>query len=492
MPFAARPHPHLYEINAWTWLEELSTQSGKRITLGGIPAAEWDRLASLGFDYIWLMGVWERSAEGRRLFQTDPAEFAHFDAAVPGWRVSEVVGSPYSIRNYSPDPRIGLWAELDAVRDALHERRMGLILDFVPNHTGFDHPWISSHPEYYVQGKEEDFHRSPSAYWLSEAASAAPRFIARGCDPYFPPWKDVAQLNYCEPRACAALLRVLQEIARHCDGVRCDMAMLVLNEIFARTWGAQLAGYSAAEEEFWTAAVRLLPGFLWLAEVYWDLEPRLQGLGFNFTYDKKLYDQLRDGNAGAIRAGLRGDPTAQSRNVRFLENHDEPRAASVFAGRVEAAAVLTATLPGMRFYHQGQFEGKKVRHPIPLARMAAEPADSALQSMYTRLLGLSNLDVFHSGEWKPLDVSSAGDASYQNLVAYQWRSASSWKLIVANVAGGTAQGRVRLEGQISAAREFVFLDELHDARYPRKGEELAREGLYVRLDSFSAHLFDIS
>ena len=62
------------------------------------------------------------------------------------------------------------------------------------------------------------------------------RFIACGRDPFFPPWRDVAQLNYFNPATREAMIGVLTTIAQHCDGVRCDMAMLVLNDVFAQTW----------------------------------------------------------------------------------------------------------------------------------------------------------------------------------------------------------------------------------------------------------------
>jgi len=278
-----RPHPHLYEINTWVWLEHLSRRAGRQVTLGGVPDAEWDALRRLGFDFIWLMGVWERSPESARLQRSDPSLSPQFDQALPGWRPEQVVGSPYAVRRYQPDPRIGTSNDLDGVREKLRARGMRLILDFVPNHTALDHPWVEAHPEYYIRGSMEDPRNEPDAFFALPSGASADFSIARGKDPYFPPWRDVAQLNLFHPGARAALLDELREIARHCDGVRCDMAMLILNDVFATTWSRFLDGVAAPGKEFWTLAVEALPDFVWLAEAYWRLEQRLQGLGLTFT-----------------------------------------------------------------------------------------------------------------------------------------------------------------------------------------------------------------
>lgn len=496
-PFQCRPHPHLYEINTWEWLEELSAKFGRQISLANTPASEWDEIAALGFDFVWLMGVWQHSAVSRRHFQADAASFPAYDRALPGWKLSQITGSPYSVRQYEPDPRIGAWNDLDRAREELRSRSIGLILDFVPNHTAPDHPWVSAHPEYYLRGSQQDFRKDPSAFYLADSRTAQntePNILAHGRDPYFPPWRDVLQLNYFEPAARAALIDELQEIARHCDGVRCDMAMLVLNDIFARTWSPLLAGLTPPAGEFWTEAITALPReFLWLAEVYWNCEARVQELGFHFTYDKGLYDSLRTGNIADIRARLAAPLSAQSYCARFLENHDEERAAAVFGdSKLEFISTLIATLPGMRFYHHGQLDGRKIHLPIPLAFAAPEPVNAPARRLYERLLKLSNEPVFHTGEWKLLEVTSAGDSTSQNLVAYQWRSRDALKLIVANLVGSVSQARVHPSNGFSSALHYRFFDQLHDVAYDRAGAEISTSGLYIRLDPFRAHIFSIT
>jgi len=491
--FAYRPHPHLYEINTWVWLEQLSRAAGKRITLGSVPDEEWDRLGDLGFDFIWLMGVWQRSVLGRRIARTDPALFPGYDEALPGWKMSQVAGSAYSVRAYRPDPHIGTWEELGAARRKLHARGLGLILDFVPNHTALDHEWIETYPEYFLQGSQEEFRRDPAAFFPVEKKNGAAMWIARARDPFFPPWPDVAQLNYFHPAARRAMIGELRQIARHCEGVRCDMAMLLLNEVFARTWSGLLGSTPAPQQEFWAEAVAALPGLVWIAEVYWDLEERMLQLGFQFAYDKRLYDHLRHGSPGGVRDHLRAPLRHQAGLARFLENHDEPRSAAAFGKeKLPAVATLAATLAGMRFYHHGQLDGKKIRPPVQLGAAAEEPADPEIRALYERLLRISNEELLHTGAWRLLETQPAGDGTHENLVAYEWRSEWAWKMVVVNLGGAAAQARLYFGDQVSASAKYRFFDQMTDTLYLREGEELTRHGLFVRLEGYRAHVFAVT
>ncbi|MGH9729307.1 MAG: alpha-amylase family glycosyl hydrolase, partial [Candidatus Acidiferrales bacterium] len=245
--------------------------------------------------------------------------------------------------------------------------------------------------------------------------------------------------------------------------------------------------------EFWSEAIAAVPQFVWLAEVYWNCEAPVQALGFQFTYDKGLYDALRDGHIDEVHARLSSDLAAQSRAARFLENHDEARSAVVFgSAKREAVGTLIATLPGMRFYHQGQLDGRKIHLPIPLTMAAPEAPDIETRAFYERILKLTNESVFHSGEWQLLEVQSAGDDTFRNLVAYQWLDKNAWKVVIVNLSDSVSQARVRFAAGISASQQYTFLDQLHDVPYPRSGDEIAHAGLYVRLDAYRAHLFDIA
>ena len=490
--FSLRPHPHLYEINAWAWLTQLSRRLGRNIDLATVPDGEWDAIAQLGFDAVWLMGVWQRSPISRSITLEDPANFPNFERALPGFSPDDVVGSPYSVMQYVPDPRIGTWDALDCAREKLHSRKMALFLDFVGNHSARDNPWVHDHPDFYVQGSPQDFQNNPSLFFEADTAQGS-RYIALAKDPYFPPWTDVAQLNHFQPEMCAAHLAELRVIAQHCDGVRCDMAMLLLNDIFGKNWSHLLGNTPPAAKEFWTEVREAVPNLVLLAEAYWGTEPRLIDLGFSFAYDKTLYDAVRGADVGAIHARLSDTRDQQSHYARFLENHDEPRRAEAIPNdRLPAVGTLMGTLPGMRFYQQGEIEGNKIRLPVTLAVAAPEPTDRFSQAFFQKILSLTRENVFHEGNWNMLDVSAEGYTSPLGLIVYEWRSKQAWKVIAVNLAAGASQGRVRLADGVSKTQQYIFYDQLNEVRYDRSGEELHDVGLFVRLEGFQAHIFDVT
>ncbi len=479
-------HPTIYEINTWVWLHELSQRHSRPIALGDVPAAEWDALAALGFDAVWMMGVWERSAASVRIARAHPDLQAGFRAALPDFNPEDVIGSPYAVGHYVVDRRLDGPAGLAAARTALAERGLRLILDFVPNHVAVDHPWLAEHPEYFIQGAPDDLEQQPAAFFR-----AGKYIVAHGRDPYFPPWTDTAQLNAFHPGLRRAAIDTLRAIADQCDGVRVDMAMLPVGRIFAGTWGAR-AGEPPAVE-YWPevlGAVRQThPDLLLMAEVYWDMEWELQQQGFDYCYDKRLYDRLAHADPSAVNAHLEADSDYQARLVRFIENHDEPRAAAVFDPRlVRAAAVAAATLPGARLFHEGQLEGARIRLPVQLRRRHPELPDATLGDFYRALLAELRAAVFHDGVWQLCERSGWPDnATYRNLAAWCWRLEEERRLIVVNLGGQPAQGRIRLPWDDLAGGRWRLQDALSGETFIRAGDELRDPGLYVGLEAGGVH-----
>jgi hypothetical protein len=491
-PFPLRSNPHLYQINTYVWLESLSSKLGRTIHLADVPDSEWDAIATMGFAAIWLMGVWKRSAISRDLSLKNKTAQAGYNDALPGWTPADVIGSPYSVALYQPDPRIGSWDDIDSARGKLHQRKMALFLDFVGNHTALDHPWITDHPEYYVQGTKQNLDKDPSSFYEVTSTKSSV-YVALGKDPYFPAWSDVAQLNHFSLALRAAQLAQLQQIASHCDGVRCDMAMLQLNEIFERIWRPLVGDTKVPPKEFWTEAKTAVPGLILLAEAYWGTEGRMVDLGFQFVYDKGLYDSVRDGNIPDIHLRLSSKPDLQAHLARFLENHDEPRFATVFGNdRLPAVATLMGTLPGMRFYQQGEELGIKLRTPIELRRIAEQPVDLVRKEFFAKLFAATREEVFHGGQWCVVSVTPDNEATAQNLFVYQWRSEKAWRLIVANLSSAAAQGFVHLNNGLAPGADYVFADQFDDTRYVRKSSEIAQQGLFVRREAYQAHIFDIT
>ena len=224
-------YPTLYEINTWVWLSELSQKYGKPVDLGSVPSGEWDPIAKFGFDAVWFMGVWERSPAGIAIAKSLVDDFRR---ALPDFKPEDNVGSPYCTRRYLVDRHLRGPEGVAIARRELANRGMKLLLDFVPNHVAPDHPWVVEHPEYFIRGNADDARNDPASYVVVQGD-----VFACGRDPYFPAWPDVLQLNAFQPGLHQAVIETVSSIAAQCDGVRCDMAMLLLNQIFERTWGSR-------------------------------------------------------------------------------------------------------------------------------------------------------------------------------------------------------------------------------------------------------------
>lgn len=478
--------PVIYELNTAAWLHDVGRRAGRAATLGDVPDHDWDRVTPRGVDAVWLMGVWQRSAEGVRLALDSPSHLAEFHATLPDFTSDDVIGSAYCIAGYTPDPRFGGDAALADARNALAARGMRLIVDFVPNHVAPDHPWLTDHPEYFVRGDTADLERAPADFLAVGNA-----VIARGRDPYFPPWPDVAQLDAFAPGLRQAAIDTLIAIGQAADGVRCDMAMLMLNDVFARTWGDRVGPPPAIE--YWTEVIsevrRVHPEMLFIAEAYWDLEWQLQRLGFDYCYDKQLYDRLIHDDAGRVRGHLHADLEYQQRLLRFTENHDEPRAAKELApGRRRAAAVAIATLPGATLWHEGQFEGWLVHVPVLLGRRPVEPDDEDLRAFHLRLIEAAH--AIRGGTWTLCETTGwADNQSCSQLLAWSWRDGERRALVVVNDADQGATAKVHVPWDDISGRAWQLDDHMSGAGYVRDGDDITANGLFIGLEPWASHLF---
>lgn len=320
--------------------------------------------------------------------------------------------------------------------------------------------------------------------------------FACGRDPYFPAWEDVLQLNAFDPGQRQAAIETALSIASQCDGIRCDMAMLLLNAIFQRTWGWRVG--QSPPTEYWMEVIARIkkeyPEFLFVAEAYWDLEWELQQKGFDFCYDKRLYDRLKDDNAESVRTHLCANLGYQQKLLRFIENHDAERAAAAFPiEKQSAAAVTMATVPGARLFHEGQFEGRKIRLPVFLRRRPDEPVNSDLEAFYSKLLQAIDLPAFREGQWTLCSRSGWPDnTSYQHLLTWSWLKDDELYLVVVNLSDSAAQGLVQVPWYAAQGKTCHLSDLLSRAAYDRSGSEMISPGLYMDLPAWQCHLFRCS
>jgi len=484
--------PLIYEINAWVWLTHLERKYKNKFDLSSIPASEWDELKHLGADGVWLMGVWARSPAGTKISRENPELNREYRSILPDFTEADVSGSPYCIKSYTVEPHLGGKKALAVARRELAARGLSLLLDFVPNHVAPDHPWVMQHPEYFVQGTAESLREDPSAFF--QAGNA---IIARGRDPYFAPWPDTAQVNAFDPGLRSAVVATLNDIAGQCDGVRCDMAMLMLTNVFKKTW-AKYVG-SVPPTEYWkeviTGVRKQNAGFTFIAEAYWDLEWELIQNGFDYCYDKRLYDRLVHESAESVRGHLLADVNYQQHMIRFLENHDEPRAAATFPPhKSRAAAVALLTLPGAKLLHEQQMDGFRKHLSVHLGRRPEEPEDVELHSFYRKLLNSVRNTALQRGTWKLCEQQGWPDnQSFHNIVSWCWENDGHRYLIAINLSDWTSDSRIRTPWSDLRGQKLRFDDLLSERRYaPRDGSEIVDQGMYVKLQPWEFNFLSVA
>lgn len=481
-------YPSLYQINTRVWLTELSSKLGRHATLDDVPDSELDHILWKGFDWVWLLSVWQTGLAGQNISRTNPEWRKEFEDTLADLKEEDIEGSGFAITAYIVHKNLGGDEALKRFRERLKTRGLKLMLDFVPNHTAIDHHWVEDHPEYYIQGTEDNLTQSPVNY-IQVKSNKKNLVLAHGRDPYFPSWPDTLQINYGNPETQNAMIAELKKIGGQCDGVRCDMAMLVLPDVFERTWEIK-------SEPFWVKAIekvhRSYPEFCFMAEVYWDLEWIMQQQGFDYTYDKRLYDRLREGHSKSVREHLCADLNYQNRMARFLENHDEPRAASAFPIELHsAAAVITYLSPGLRFFHQGQLEGKTKRISPHLVRGPKEPVNNMLKDFYDKLINILPRAIVWNGNWKLIECLQAweGNYTFDSFIIFSWNNSGGDRLLVCvNYSDHQSQCYVRLE-EIGSG-EWLLKDLMSDVSYNRNGDELQSKGLYLDMKPWQYHVFE--
>jgi hypothetical protein len=437
------------EVDAWVWLGELGRSLGRRVTLASVPDEAWDAALPPGTDAVWLMGVWQRSPYAARRAREVWADQAR--ELLPDLVDADVPGSPYAVRSYAVDDHLGGDAGLAAAREQLAGRGVRLVLDHVPNHVAIEHPWVTEHPDVAVAGTLADLAREPQAH-----LRVGDRVLACGRDPNLPAWTDVLQLDPFSPTVRRLTIDTLRSIADRCDGVRIDMAMLLLDDVAQRTWGERIG--PPLPQPFWVevldAVRRTHPELHVIGEVYWDRQPDLLTQGFDRCYDKALTDDLLAADGRAVRGRLGAELADQQRTLRFVENHDERRAVTAFGrDRVQAAAAVVTLAPGGLLLFEGQLDGRRVHLPVGLGRRPPEPADAALRRWYDQLLAVRRgVDrrrsrfVLHRTRDAAVPPDRA-DGGTADVLAWSWEHAGGRTTVVVELGGEAADAIVDLEAR---------------------------------------------
>ncbi|MHA1477010.1 MAG: alpha-amylase family glycosyl hydrolase [Promethearchaeota archaeon] len=483
-------HPKIFEVNTWPWLTNLSDIYGRNIKLDDIPVELIDQEMSI-FNVIWLMGVWDRSPIGKEIAMNHEGLQEEYRKALRYYSTQDVVGSPYSVYYYHVSSHLGGPDALKSFRDDLKARDLLLILDYVPNHVSIDHLWTLEKSDVFIRGTLDNLMTKPYDFF-----SIGDTVYAHGRDPNFPPWTDTVQINAFSSEARSKAINTLLSIAQQCDGVRCDMAMLMTNRVFSKTWGEK-AG-SPPEKEFWEEIILTVknkyPDFKFIAEVYWDMEWELIQQGFDYCYDKRLYECLASFNVQSVRYHLKAELDYQNKLLRFIENHDEPRAITTFGSEAsKAASVIASTLPGARLIFEGQTRGYKIKLPVQLGRGAIEEDDTYMMEFYDKLLRIIPGREFNEAKWSLCEIKPVGinDNSFNNIISYQWLAEDQRLLIVVNYSSTSSKAHVIIDKIDYGLNEWRFTDLLTGNDYNYRGKNLNENGLYIELDGWKSHIFRV-
>lgn len=484
-------YPVLYQKNTRFWLAELSESLGRQATLDDIPDEQLQRLAELGFDWLYLYCMWDTSDIVTEMARSQPGLRAEASALMGEASAKTLCASCFAISGYAAPERWGGQEALKQFHARLNQHGLRLMLDFIPNHTGIGHPWASEHPDYYIHDTLENHKHNPGS-GIANKTEQGSQILMHGRDPYFPPWNDTLQLNYGNPALQDAMIGELLGLTELCDGVRCDMAMLVIPQVFQRTWGVQ-------SEPFWPKAIPKVkgfqPGFTFMAEVYWDLEHELIAQGFDYAYDKKLYDYLVKRQPRAAHDQMITQGHSITQMAHFLENHDEPRAANIFPLEVHrAAAYISFLIPGLRFFHAGQEQGHLLKIPVQFCKPPNQPGHLKLEDFYTQLLKQLKEITLKPDSWHLCRTSPAweGNPTWHDFIVFCWLDeANEFWLAAIHYASGVGQCYAQFPFSWSTQANYSFHDQLNSVVYERSGAELHLKGVYLELPDWGYHLFHV-
>lgn len=493
-------HKLVYQIDIREFFFRMKSTHSKVRNILDLPKEFFEELKSFGIDFLWLLGIYEPSQISKEISISMKDLHKKYHASLLDWTEDDVIGSPYAITSYKIASDFGGNEVFNNFREKIRrDYNLKIILDFVPNHFAIDSPVVQKHPEFFIQATQQQRDTNPDNF-ITINIKGHDYIFAHGKDPYSPPWKDTLQLDYRSKSVQEFMIKELLKLSKYCDGVRCDMAMLLLSDIFFENWKDFPCpkDHVATAKEFWFDAISKVkkanPDFIFIAEVYWHREEDLLALGFDYVYDKVIYELLIENRVNIINEYIKNVfPNLRNRFL-FLENHDEQRSAHVFQlDKLKAVATLIYTLPSMKLIHDGQLEGRGYHHAIQLRRLQNENVNSELKTFYKKLFTTIKNSVIPKSYFKLLKPFPAweGNLAYYNFIIFLYESEQLKKnLVVINLSPYQSQCRVKVESYDLPGKIYLIKDRLSDEEYTRDGNEMFNNGLYLDLKPYQSQIFD--
>lgn len=479
-------NPLLLQVSARPWLLSLSSKLGTNITsFNQIPESVYEELQSMKVDYLWVMGVWKVGQFGINHDRTKQSLLDEYKSYLPDFTLEDAIGCPYAVVEYDCNPELCPNGNDDllSLKSKLNSHNIKLMLDFVPNHSAFDSPWMSEDINLYIRERPDQVHDS-SLYFDNGVA------FGGGV------WTDVAQLNYFNPKTREIMLERIIKVASLSDSMRCDTAIMVANDYFESTWKKELEywNYTRPSTEFWSMAIeevkKLYPNTVFFAEVFENYLGDMLSQGFDYVYDKDLLIHLSKGNVDVVRGYVYSTQEIGETMGRFIENHDDNRAASFFKNSTtitNAAALITYTSPGMKFLFQDFQYGFKNRLDVHLRRSYAEPISEETVNFYNKLLPIITSDILKYGTFSLARIY--GDDSFK-FIAWKWNDPETHEklLIIVNFSDGQSNCNIVID-DVESQGNVKMNELLYEMQITRDAEQLKTDGLFVILESYSGMVF---
>ncbi|MBL8968289.1 MAG: alpha-amylase [Spirochaetaceae bacterium] len=472
------------------WLHQLSVAYGRRIDrLDAIPDEELDLLATRGFNGLWLIGLWERSAASAEIKRR---------CGNP-----EAAASAYSLFDYEIAGELGGWPALESLRARAALRGIRMAADMVPNHVGIDSAWVRERPDLLmssgscpfpgysfsggdlsgdgrVEIRVEDhyYDRTDAAvvFQRRDRSSGRVDYVYHGNDGTGMAWNDTAQIDFLKPEAREAVRERILHVARNFPIIRFDAAMVLAKKSVRRLWypepgsGGDIpsrAEYARSQEdfdraipeEFWREVVDLCareaPDTLLLAEAFWMMEGYfVRTLGMHRVYNSAFMNMLKREENRKYRETIKNtqefDKDILKRFVNFMNNPDEETAVAQFGKGDKYFGVCTmmATMPGLPMFGHGQLEGFEEKYGMEYRRAYRdETPDAALVERHEReIFPLLKRRRLFSGVERFLlyDLVSDDGSVNDNAFVYSNGEGTERALVAYNNAYERASGRVRM------------------------------------------------
>jgi hypothetical protein len=359
------------------------------------------------------------------------------------------------------------------------------MLDFVPNHSAHDCPLAYSDIYMYIRDPD-------SSHEVDRYNS---RGIAYGSDVGHRPWKDVIQWNYFDSKTIETMTKNFVKVLTLADAVRCDVAYLVLNDVFENAWSYELNHYqySKPEEEFWSVAIKAArevnKDAIILAESYYEeYSKQLLDLGFDYVYDKPLLDNLLL-TTNDVKEFLRSKTNESwDKACHFVENHDEQRIVFKTEGNYKkamAAGTIGATVGGMIFMNHGQWEGKKNKLDVHLRRATYETDNLEVKNYYKKLNQVLLEPAFRSSNFYYID-NITGDKK-DDFISYIKEEGDNHYLVVVNYSDKQGCANVPIYN-VKGYRYCLLHEALSDQEYVKTITEV-KNGMQICLDAWESQIF---